>query len=78
MKQKKQRNVGWICPKCGRGMSPAVTACPCTPFSLPASYPFYPIEPGITTGTPMPFPPMIYCGTTWRGQVSDNVARFSC
>jgi len=25
-------NYGWICPRCGRGNSPIINTCPCTPL----------------------------------------------
>lgn len=28
--------VGWVCPVCGRGMSPFATQCPCRGWSVPS------------------------------------------
>ena len=31
-------NYGWICPKCGRGLSPYTSSCPCV--HIPIQYEF--------------------------------------
>lgn len=28
-------NYGWLCPKCGRGLSPYTNTCPCVPLPPP-------------------------------------------
>ena len=27
-------NYGWLCPRCGRGLSPFTSTCPCVPQSM--------------------------------------------
>lgn len=29
------KRQGWICPICGKGLSPSTSSCPCVPTSLP-------------------------------------------
>lgn len=50
--------VGWICPKCNRGVNPNQNHCECTPVRFSpyqptwiAPYPYYPYTTGtITSG----------------------------
>lgn len=30
--------VGWVCPVCGRGLSPYTSICPCKPFKIEVTY----------------------------------------
>lgn len=50
-------NYGWVCPKCGRALSPNTSACPCSnnlpypvwpQFPWYQPYPYYPTYPIIT------------------------------
>lgn len=36
--QKTGGMVGWICPVCGRGLSPFTSVCPCKPFTPTITY----------------------------------------
>lgn len=31
-------NYGWICPKCGRGLSPYTSTCPCVPMPFQGAF----------------------------------------
>jgi len=36
LKEKVNQGItGWICPVCGRGLSPFTNVCPCKPFPAP-------------------------------------------
>ena len=38
-----QYNIkGWVCPVCGRGLSPYTSTCPCVQYTPPPTYPVYP------------------------------------
>lgn len=32
VKKETSKNIGWICPVCGAGLSPFITVCPCKAF----------------------------------------------
>lgn len=58
---------GWVCPVCGRGLSPQTTACPCKDIAELFS-PYQTTHPKIITTYVNPTPAPLYPYTTINGK----------
>ena len=59
-------NMGWICPRCGRGNAPWKETCDCGPnysrWTDTAAWPWWPnTNPIPSTGDPLPQPAYTIC-----------------
>ena len=58
-----KNQIGWICPKCGKGLAPWVSECSCAGESfIPYYGPLMPRYNRPATGDPLPIPSYTTCG----------------